>query len=83
MRDELVTWNELPPPQSREMGLPPVTTYADKTLELELVVCPKNDFTLASCGPRVAETPSFRGDCGRRRCRSAEVELQLVLVTHH
>ena len=41
-----------------------------------LVVCPKNDFTLVSCGQRVAETPNFRGDCGMRRCRSAEVELQ-------
>ena len=41
-----------------------------------LVVCPRNIFTLASCGQQVAKTPDFRGDCGRQRCRSAKVELQ-------
>ena len=42
----------------------------------ELVVCPRNDFTLAASGRRLAETPDFTGDCGRE-CRSAaKVELQ-------
>ena len=41
-----------------------------------LVVCPRNDFTLAARGQRRAETPDFPGDCGRQ-CRNAtEVELQ-------
>ena len=41
-----------------------------------LVVCPRNDFTLAASGRRLAETPDFTGDCGRE-CRSAaKVELQ-------
>ena len=40
-----------------------------------LVVCPRKAFTLAVRGQRLAETPDFRGDCGRH-CRNAtEVEL--------
>ena len=45
-------------------------------LELKLVVCPRKDFTLASRGRRLAETPYFQGDSGRERYRATEVELQ-------
>ena len=41
-----------------------------------LVVCPRKDFTLASRGRRLAETPYFQGDSGRERYRATEVELQ-------
>ena len=45
-------------------------------MKQDLVVCPRNDFTLAASGRRLAETPDFTGDCGRE-CRSAaKVELQ-------
>ena len=40
------------------------------------MVCPRKDFALAARGRRLAETPYFRGDCGRQ-CRNATgVELQ-------
>ena len=52
------------------------TTFESMSGHIKLVVCPRNDFTLAASGRRLAETPDFTGDCGRE-CRSAaKVELQ-------
>ena len=68
---------ELPPlteVERRHIGVPNARGMVHGVYGL--VVCPRNDFTLAASGRRLAETPDFTGDCGRE-CRSAaKVELQ-------
>ena len=48
-----------------------------------LVVCPRNGFTLSSCGRRVAETPNFRAIVGGSGAAPRKSNCKLVLVTHH